>query len=1360
MNMKTILYSISFCLLFVLTSLGQNTGIITNPDIKYFTLNDGLSQVSINDICKDRKGFLWLGTQNGLNRYDGSSFKVYKSDANKHGTVSGNYINVVFEDSRGYLWVGTENEGLCYLDPNTGLFVVPELSVDETRITVNAISEDPYGRIFIAFDKLGIGTFTFMGDAEGQFNLWNNSDSLQVSTLYISEDSVLWVGSREGKLYKSFLAENAPCNFKVCMLEDKNFISSIKSTLNHQIFIGTRSGLFLYNDALSEIEPVQFDSDSRSNNFTDLLIYDIVFESLNRCWIATGDGLYETEINTENNTIRILNIYKANQSDTHLLSNNTVFCIEPDPINRLLWIGTGKYLNLLIQDKPFYTLQSISGDEQSLSSGVVFSVLKQDEKLWIGTSDGGLNMIENDRFFHYNEAQLGLPNNPIFSLAEDRFNNLWVGTKSGITVISSDNINRENIKFTTLTHAIEDSESLSDNFTRNICVDSKDNVWICTQLGGLNRFTGDIKKGKFAFQKFKHNPEAENAISSDKIYCMIEDRSGNYWLGTDAGLNKLSFKFNDYSKPVFTKWSYHPDSSDCISNNTVYSIAEDRKGMIWIGTRDGLNRFDPFNGTFKVFNSESGLPDNVIYSVLEDKSGEIWVSTNNGLSRLDQNNMEFVNYNVGDGLLAREFNLNAHFMDEKGMLYFGCINGLNMFFPDSLKNIDKTQQIIFTDIKYNAATNGDKSKFVSAEIADVIKLNYQNFPLSIRFTDVDIRPYKDVSFAYRLLPNNNAWNHIGVDRSIQFPRLAPGKYEIQIQGITREKIWNSKPLIVKLLVTPPIWGSVWAFVFYFILLLSVLYFIYLKRLQSILSMRETRRLKELSAFKNKFFTDITHEFRTPLTVIMGLTRNVKLRIDGSDQRNIKNLNTIERNGEVLLHLVNQMLDLARLDRAGLELKPVQSDVIPYLQYVFECFDSAAKIKGLKIWFYKECTSVLMDYDAEHLYKVISNLLSNAILHTPENGKILMHVNRNSERSELIVKVHNSGNGIPEQDLERIFERFYTSSSADSNSGMGVGLSLSRELAKVMGGDISARNIQGEGVEFTVILPITNQAPLSSEKKKPRIVVPHITSESLSKKDTDSLDENKLLVLVIEDNRDVSDYIKLCLTNKYNVHCCYDGSSGVEEALSLIPDMIISDIMMPGISGIEVCSSLKSDRRTCHIPIILLTALSEDSDKIKGLTAGADAYLKKPFDETELMVRIEKLIELRQIIQKKYHSFSEIANHKSLDDDFISEVIKLIRNHISDLRFKTSDLAFTLHLSESQLYRKIKALSGRSTALFIRYIRLEEAKKLLVNTNMNISEIAYACGFSDPAWFSRSFKEEYGYSPSEFREKGKNLDTMS
>lgn len=1338
------------------TSSGQEDIMPINEHFKHYTLKDGLSQVSVNDICKDRQGFLWLATQNGLNRYDGSSFKVYRNDGEIMDFPLGNFVNSVFEDSRGFIWAGTEGNGACYMDPEDEIFRLPEFNISDHNLTANNIAEDASGNIFIAFDNLGVGLVRFINSTIDTCLLLKSNDPIQVTAIDISSDNVLWIGTKDGELYNVDLnlSFTNPTTSKITSISNHH-ISTIKCKGDGHVWIGTRTQLYIFNRKTNACEKVILGGEDASVAEKPLTIYDIGWDKYEQCWIATGNGLYKLSGNTENPGVyKRCQIFYASSTNPDALSNNTVYCIETDKTNDLVWIGTGKYLNLLVEKSTFKSIASIPGNKQSLNSNVVFSILKDDDRLWIGTSEGGINLIQNKQFYHFTTDQTGLPNNPIFSFTRDQKNHLWVSSKSGIAVLNLNKFEAGNPHFRTIFEDKNDSNALSSNFIRQVYCDRDGNIWACSQLRGLNRFIGDIDKNQIQFQQFRHLPGRLNQLASDRVYCIVQSVNDFYWIGTDAGLSKLTFKDETFNNYDFKEWQIQNHSTGTLSNNTVYCMTEDKEGMLWIGTRNGLNHFNPSSEEFTVYKQSSGLPDNVIYSVVEDENENIWVSTNNGIACFDKSTKQFTCYNESDGLLSNEFNLNANFKDKNGNLYFGSINGVNFFNPNDLGDIDKENKLIFTDFSFNP----ESGKKLSAKYRNLnkIELNYDDFPFYVTFTDIDIRPYKNVSFAYRLLPDDNSWNLIGKERLIHFPKLAPGNYTIEIQGLSRSKAWTSPPLSLNIVVRPPLWRTKLAYFIYAVLIFMLIYFIYTRRLQIILSRRETERLKEINNLKNKLFADVTHEFRTPLTVILGISNNICTKIEPNNKALIESVLTIERNGEVLLHLVNQMLDLTRLDKSGLKLSPIQTNVIPYLQYIFECFESAAKIKGIEIWFYTEKDEIIMDFDPDQLHKIVSNLLSNAIKQTEDKGRIILHVKHDETADSIVIKVKDTGKGIPEKEQALIFDRFYSAqNSGENTAGMGIGLSLSKELTELMGGTISVSSVYNKGSEFTVTLPITHVASETNQHHRPKIIVPQYHQHKPRTVDYNSSNNQlkKLLILIIEDNMDVSNYIKKCLEQNYDVCRSYDGNEGIEKALTHIPDLIISDIMMPEKSGIELCNFLKNDRRTCHIPIILLTALASDSDKIKGYSAGADAFLTKPFNEDELMVRIDQLTKLRASLQDKYRNGHINSADESMNDKFMRSLLANIGKQLGNNNFKASDLAFALNLSESQLYRKIKALSGRSTALFIRLIRLQNAKEQLLVTEKTVSEIAYQCGFSDPAWFSRSFKEEFGYSPSQFRENG-------
>ena len=518
--------------------------------------------------------------------------------------------------------------------------------------------------------------------------------------------------------------------------------------------------------------------------------------------------------------------------------------------------------------------------------------------------------------------------------------------------------------------------------------------------------------------------------------------------------------------------------------------------------------------------------------------------------------------------------------------------------------------------------------------------------------------------------------------------------------------------------------------------------------------KNNQKLKQIDAFKNKFFADISHDFRTPLTVINGLAEKIKTQPEIHQQKLRQEAEMIERNGHNLLHLVNQMLDLACIDRMNLKLHFVMADVISYLQYIFECFQSIAETKGIKYYIYKEVDRLEMDFDPDQLYKIVSNLLSNALKYSQEQGEIIFHLQHDTTSQELIIKVSDSGPGIAPEDLPYIFDRFYAASGTKKKEGTGIGLALAKELTEQMNGSIHVESHE-KGMVFTVKLPVSHNAERKEKIKTPHPFLPEITPhpEEYETEDTIITDkEDKLVVLLIEDNADVSRFIESCIRDQYHIVKAFNGINGVNKALKLIPDLIITDVMMPEMDGFEVCHTLKNDERTSHIPFIFLTARATDSDKIRGIAGGADAYLVKPFNKTELMVRMEQLIELRRKLRVKYQDYYLNQKQKtdSTEDSFLTKVIDTINREIDNPEFKATDLAFALNLSESQLYRKIKALTGKSTAVYIRSVRLQHAKEKLKHADFNIAETAYACGFNDPAWFSRIFKEEFGYAPSEIK----------
>ncbi|MFV0266938.1 MAG: ATP-binding protein, partial [Draconibacterium sp.] len=569
-----------------------------------------------------------------------------------------------------------------------------------------------------------------------------------------------------------------------------------------------------------------------------------------------------------------------------------------------------------------------------------------------------------------------------------------------------------------------------------------------------------------------------------------------------------------------------------------------------------------------------------------------------------------------------EFNLNAAFKDKQNRLYFGSINGITAFNPSRLPDIDKETGLMFTGISYNNNKTGNLSLHHKSQTG-TIALDYNNFPLNINFTSIDVRPFKNVNFAYRILPDNKKWNHLGNRRDIQFHKLDPGSYTLEIQGIFRSKFWNSPPLSLEIHVTPPWWKSNMAITIWILLLISSIYFVYKRQIWNILTRKEADKLKEIDKLKSNFFANISHEFRTPLTIISGVSHGIKTRLPNVEkEKYLHDFDIINRNTNNLLVLVNRILDLAKLENNKLKLNPVQSDIISYLKYLSESYILLAAGKKIQLTVHAEPDELIMDFDPDSLAQVISNLLSNAIKFTPQNGSILLYAQHNEKDNTLTIKVKDTGMGMSDEVQKRIFNRFYqTAPSTQQHYGTGIGLFLAKELVKLMKGEIKVKSTINKGSCFTVQLPVTNKAIFKKEVNLSATADKR--AEINIKQETEPVSNTKALLLLIEDNADVSYYIKSCLVNQYSVVLAQDGSEGVKQALSLVPDIIITDIMMPQKDGYEVCYELKNNELTDHIPIVMLTAKAGDENRIAGLTAGVDVYLEKPFNKTELLLQLEQ-----------------------------------------------------------------------------------------------------------------------------------------
>jgi signal transduction histidine kinase/CheY-like chemotaxis protein/AraC-like DNA-binding protein len=894
-------------------------------------------------------------------------------------------------------------------------------------------------------------------------------------------------------------------------------------------------------------------------------------------------------------------------------------------------------------------------------------------------------------------------------------------------------------------------------------------------------------------------------LDGSKLLCtaLFEDKGDQYWVGTETGFAKVNINRNKISSSDVRWFNNNPNDRNSLSYDHVTCFLNDPyepARYLWISTKGGgLNRLDKITGDFVHLSSIDGLPDNVVYGLLPDQSGNVWGSTNKGIFCLViQNNktkvnFSFRNFTKKDGLQDDEFNTGAYAKLPDGRLAFGGVNGMNIFDPKKVLQAGFIPNVFITKILVgnNPVLPNDQTGVLSESIekATSITLTHLQDILTLEFASLDFSNPGQNKYRYQLAGIDDEWIQSDTRRSATYLHLPDGKYVFKVQGSNSEGIWNEKTAELEIIVLPPWWATWWSYMIYMIILgfVARTYFHY--RLnqtkiesQLILEQNEAKRIKELDTVKTQLYTNITHEFRTPLTVILGMVQQIK----SSPKEHFQNgLDMIESNGKNLLNLVNEMLDLSKLEAGKMELNLVNGDVIQFLRYMVESFHSLAENQGKQMHYLASLDALYARYDAEKLRQIISNLLSNALKFTEVKGNIYISISSfdfetDSGIKSLVIKIKDTGSGISEDKILHIFDRFYQADNGLTRKaeGTGIGLALTKELVHLMNGTIEVKSPPvgaRKGTEFTVILP------LHTISGSDEIVSVHVQDDlknaSAAKFEKQSVPLNTFsnssinhdLILLVEDNADVVAYTASCLP-EYRLAVGKDGKEGFDIACELIPDLIITDVMMPFVDGLEMSKRLRSDERTSHIPIIMLTAKADMESKLQGLEHGVDAYLEKPFYKDELKLRIKKLLEQRKLLQKVYSKLAGFQmsadNHTpedegmsaalmpdeipEIEDVFVKKVRQEIELHLSNENYSVEQLSKNLFMSNSQVQRKLGALTGHSPNQFIRVLRIQKAKKLLKTTNESITNIASLCGFNDAGYFGKVFKQECGMTPQEYR----------
>ena len=1295
----------------------------TQISFRQLSVKEGLSQNSVVSVAQDSTGYLWMATQNGLNKYDGRSFKTYPFDFVDITRPTFSHLGKIYVDRKGSIFIIPLNKNLYKYN-----------QVKDTFELIEGVSD---ASVLYQDENYNYWVGTYTNGLQTLDSTLSNSrqliDSDQLATIYniakqndetilISTDKQLIEIDINSFEHQSFIPQTFDGN-KV----EQNFSASLVGENSVQ-WIGTFGDGLYYRDSDNSTIINRF-SDSEFNNPlpNNLNILDLHIDSNKRLWVATyGSGLYMIDFEE-----KAIQHFSAEKHNPRALHYNDILCIHQD-YTGTLWFGTdgaglSYYDEFLEKFNSFTNLQT----PESISIDVVRAItVGNDQSVWLGTSGKGLTHYEPvinswQTFTTFNSK---LSSNRVMSLFLDE-DELWIGTQGNGLVFYNEK------------DGFRQTENLEAKTIWTIFKDSQDRIWIGTQDQGLIQFN----KSEGTVKQFT---TSKTEISSNTIRVLTEDFEGNLWIGTD---DKGLMRFNP-EKEEFKNYRHHLEKN-AISSNGIKSLYYDQNDILWIGTNGkGLNALDIKNEKFYHFTEEDGLANNVVYAILPDNKNNLWLSSNKGITRFSVDgtfkNPRIKNYNNYAGL-ATEFNTGAYFKNSNGELYFGGLEGFYWFNPNNIGENSIAPKTTITSLGVLNKTR---------QITQNLQLNHNENTVSFTFSSLQYALPEKNLYQYRLVNYDDDWVFSQNNNFVRYSRLSPGSYEFQVKSSNYDGIWNETPATFNFTIKAPWYFNSYSKILYILLFLLAGYLIYryLKwrwqmKMNLQLQEKEAQRLKQLNDYKSKLYTDVAHEFRTPLTLISAPI-DAKLTEGKLSDYDHANFSGIKRNTNRLTALVDQLLQLAKLEKGKQKLKLLKGNLGLFLNIIVEPFEYTAATKQID---FKVDLVKIKDvwYDEDVIEKIASNLLSNAIKYTPENGNILFKTT--TQNSKFYLEMFNTVVNTETIEIEKLFDRFYQKD--EYTEGVGVGLSLVNELVKLYNGNIEVEKKENT-ILFKVEIPLDKEAFAPDEieiRKKEKLKINKELLESIdiefaSKK---NLKDEKPILLVVEDNDEVRRFISRSLKHKYQIIEAANGQEGVEKALQHVPDIVLSDIRMPIKNGIELCNSLKTDERTSHIPIILLTADTGEENEMKGLESGADDFITKPFKLRILEKRLENLVSLRKALRNRYSQEYVLKptdiSLTSTDEIFLNKLQKIIDSEFPSPDFNAVAFSKKIGMSRMQLHRKLMAYTGLSTSAFIRSQRLKQAVEILKTSDATISEVAYSVGFNTPSYFIKCFKETYKKTPSEY-----------
>lgn len=1324
----------TFCVLacFFITIFCQAQSVEEHYYFKNLSIRNGLSQNTVNAILQDRKGFMWLGTKDGLNRYDGLSFRKFKHDAANPRSIGNSFITSLYEDFNGNIWVGTDAGVYIYYPEKEAFEEFDCQSLEKTRIerSVSMIAGDKQGRVWIAVEAQGMFCYDARQKLLRNYPLSEISSNIKCFTF--DSGGTLWLGFYGDGLYYS--KDNLATVHSYGSPEDgkREFeggvITKIVQGNYNCLYIGSvKEGVSELNLTSGQVRNLLAIDESGESIFCrDLLPY-----SDNELWIGTESGIYIYNLRTA----QFIHL-RASLYDSYSLSDNAIYALYKDR-EEGLWIGS--YfggVDYYPRQYTYFAKYYPKNIANSLHGKRVREFCRADDgTLWIGTEDGGLNHFNpKTKEFHFFEPSAGFTN--IHGLCMDG-SHLWVGTFSkGLRVIDT----RTGVVLRTYTEG-HTPHSLNDNSIFSICRTSAGEIYLGTLFGLLR------------YNRTQDNFDRIPELNGKFVYDIKEDSYGNLWLATYAN----GAYCYDVSVRRWKNYVFDAEDEKSLPYDKVLSVFEDSYRQIWLTTQGGgFCLFHPDTETFTRYGLKDGLPNDVVYQIVEDDDRFLWLTTNNGLVRFDPKTMEMKVFSTANGLPTNQFNYRSGFKDEAGNIYLGSINGFVAFDPRTFAENRQVPAVAITDFllfnKEVPVGETDSPLKSSITFSDKVVLTADQNSFSFRIAALSYQAPRMNKLMYKLEGFDEGWLTIGESPLVTYSNLGYGDYVFKVKASNSDGVWNEQETSLHLSILPPFYLSGWAYCFYVLFFMGCLVCVifYFKRRNyrkqhRQMEMLEQEKEREVYHAKIDFFTNVAHEIRTPLTLIKGPLENIILKKE-VDSETKEDLYIMKQNTERLLNLTNQLLDFRKTETRGFRLNFTECDVVAVLRETYLRFTSLAKQKGLDFILELPQECFMADVNQEALTKIISNLLNNGVKY----ASTYLRISLETDEKVFHIRTFNDGEMIPDTMKEEIFKPFVRLDKEDEvTTGTGIGLALSRSLAELHQGSLMME--KGEEVNcFCLTLPVNQDSTITLSAENVSQVEENSCGWEQEETDTK---EKKPMILVVEDNPDMLAFIRKQLTTEYSVLTAMNGIEALAVLDNHYVNLVVSDVMMPQMDGFELCKTIKSDLSYSHIPVVLLTAKTNIQSKIEGLELGADAYIEKPFSVEYLLANISSLIHNREKLRQTFAKSPFVAaNTMALtkaDEEFIWKLNDIIQANLHNPEFSMEDMADALKMSRSSFYRKIKGVLDLSPNEYLRLERLKQAAQLLKEGKSRVNEICYTVGFNSPSYFSKCFLKQFGVLPKDF-----------